>query len=253
VPGYTTLVRIPRVRRDEPVVRGNGSGDSGGGQPVVVVNRGRSFLPFLTGILLVVVFLFLLGWVKDLLPGWGNPFTERTIDRSRPAVLKAVSNLGEYHAASGHFQVVVDVEKDTRFVPSFLKGERDLFVAVGDVDSVVDFDRLEEGDVTLSRDRRRATLRLPHARFDDVDVDPAKSYVYDRDRGLLDRVGAVFGEDANNDRKLYLLSEAKLRKAAGDHSGLLRRAETNTRLMLQGMLRSLGFTTVQVEFGPPET
>jgi len=240
---------LPRLRRDEPVVRGGGSG----GQPVVVVNRGRSFTPFLTGVLLVIVFLFLLGWVKDLLPGWGNPFTERTIDRSRPAVLRAVSSLGEYHAASGHFQVVVDIEKDTRFVPSFLKGERDLFVAVGSVDSVVDFDRLGDGDVTVSRDRRRATIRVPHARFDDVDVDPSKSYVYDRDRGLLDRAGSVFGDDANNDRQLYMLSESKLRKAAGDNSGLLRRAETNTRLMLQGMLRSLGYTTVAVEFRPPET
>jgi hypothetical protein len=244
------ISRIPRPKkRDEPVVHGGGSGS----QPVVVVNRGRSFTPFLAGVLLVVVFLFMLGWVKDLLPGWGNPFTERTIDRSRPAVLRAVSSLGEYHAASGHFQVVVDIEKDTRFVPSFLKGERDLFVAVGSVDSVVDFDQLGEGDVTVSRDRRRATIRLPHARFDDVDVDPSKSYVYDRDRGLLDRVGSVFGDDANNDRKLYLLSESKLLKAAGDNSGLLRRAETNTRLMLQGMLRSLGYTTVTVEFLPPET
>ncbi len=31
---------------------------------------------------------------------------QRTIDRSRPTVLKAISNLGEYHAASGHFEVV---------------------------------------------------------------------------------------------------------------------------------------------------
>jgi hypothetical protein len=242
-------VRLPR--REDPVVRSGGDGH--GAPPVVVVNRGRSFLPFLTGILAVIIILFMVGWVKDLLPSWGNPFTERTIDRSRPAVLKTISNLGEYHAASGHFEVVVDVEKDTRFVPSFLKGERDLFVAVGSVDAVVDFDQLDRNDVTVSRDRLRAELDLPHARFDEVRVDPEKSYVYDRDRGILDRVGAVFGEDANNDRKLYLLSQEKLRKAAGDNSGLLRRAELNTRLMLQGMLRSLGFTRVIVRFGPGET
>jgi hypothetical protein len=239
------------VRRGEeptPVVR-----DGGGQPPVVVVNRRGSFLPFLTGILAVIVVLVLFGWVKDLLPNWGNPFTERTVDRSRPAVLKAVSNLGEYHASSGHFEVVVDVEKDTRFVPSFLKGERDLFVAVGSVDAVVDFGQLDEGDVTVSRDRRRAELRLPHARFDEVHVDPKRSYVYDRNRGILDRVRSVFGDDANNDRKLYVLSERKLRHAAGDNSGLLRRAEQNTRLMLQGMLRSLGFATVTVRFGPAET
>jgi hypothetical protein len=243
-------VRLPR--REAPVARRGGDGQ-GAQPPVVVVHRERSFLPFLTGILAVIVVLFLVGWVKDFLPSWGNPFTERTIDRSRPAVLKTISNLGEYHAASGHFEVVVDIEKDTRFVPSFLKGERDLFVAVGSVDAVVDFDQLDRNDVTVSGDRLSAELDLPHARFDEVRVDPAKSYVYDRDRGILDRVGAVFGKDANNDRKLYILSQEKLRKAAGDNSGLLRRAEHNTRLMLQGMLRSLGFTQVTVRFGPGET
>ena len=220
-------------------------------EPVVVVQRGRSLLPFVTGVLLVIVVLFVVGAVRSWLPDWGNPFTERTVDRSRPVVLKAVSNLGEYHAAAGHFEVVVDVEKDTRFVPSFLKGERDLFVAVGSVDAVVDFSQLDDEDVSVSRDRRRATIRLPHAHFSDVRVDPKRSYVYDRDRGLIDRFGAAFGKDANTDRQLYILSERKLRHAAGDNSGLLRRAEQNTRLMLNGMLRSLGFTRVVVRFGPP--
>ena len=223
-------------------------------EPVVVVQqRGRSLLPFVTGVLFVLVLFFVFGWVKGFLPDWGNPFGERTVDRSRPVVLKAVSNLGEYHAASGHFEVVVDVERDTRFVPSFLKGERDLFVAVGSVDAVVDFSQLDDRDVSVSRDRRRATIRLPHARFSEVRVDPKRSYVYDRDRGIIDRVGAAFGKDANSDRKLYILSERKLRHAAGDNSGLLRRAEQNTRSMLVGMLRSLGFTRVVVEFGPADT
>jgi hypothetical protein len=223
------------------------------GGSVVVVNRGRSFLPFLTGILLVIVFLFLIGWVKGLLPGWGNPFSERTVDRSRPAVLKAVSNLGEYHAASGHYQVLVDVEKDMRFIPSFLKGERDLFVAVGSVDALVDFDQVADADVTVSDGRRRAVLRLPHARFGQVRIDPKNSYLADRNRGLLDRVGDALGSGKGNQRELYALSEQKLRKAAGAQPGLLRRAENNTRTMLQGMLRSLGFTTVVVKFGRGET
>ena len=225
-----------------------------GREPVVVVHqRGRSFLPFLTGVLFIIVLLFMFGWVKDLFPEWGNPFTERTIDRSRPAVLKTIANLHEYHAASGHFEVVVDVEKDTRFVPSFLKGERDLFVAVGSVDAIVDFERLDEGDIDVSRDRRKATITLPHAQFGDVRVDPKRSYVYDRDRGILDRVGAVFGEDASNDRELFILSEQKLRSAAADDSGILRRGEQNTSATLEGMLRALGFTRVVVTFGPGET
>ena len=81
-------------------------------------------------------------------------------------------------------------ESDTRFVPSFLKGERDLFVAVGSVDGIVDFDQLDTKDVTVSRDRRTAVIHLPHARFGEVRVDPKRSYVYSRRRGILDRIGS---------------------------------------------------------------
>src|SRR5919112_740366 len=73
----------------------------------------------------------LLGWVRDLIPGFDNPFGEETIDRSGPAVLKSIRDLRDFRAASGHFEVIVDVEQDTRFVPDEIKGERVLFVAVG--------------------------------------------------------------------------------------------------------------------------
>ena len=83
------------------------------------------------------------GWIGGLLPSFVNPFREETVDRSRPALLKAMTDLREYRASSGHFEVIVDVEKDVRFVPSFLKGERVLFVAVGEVDAAVDFTGLK--------------------------------------------------------------------------------------------------------------
>jgi len=241
-----------RRRASEGRYRDDVSRDPGR-EPVVVVQRGRSFLPFVTGILFILVMFFVFGWAKGLLPDFGNPFTERTVDRSRPAVLKTIANLHEYHAASGHYEVVVDLEKDTRFVPSFLKGQRDLFVAVGSVDAIVDFDQLDDGDIEVSRDRRSATITLPHARLGEVRVDPKRSYVYDRKRGLLDRVGSALGEDANHDRELYILSEEKLRRAAVEDSRILRRGEQNTRATLQGMLQALGFTRVVVTFGPGET
>jgi hypothetical protein len=241
-----------RQRAADPRYRAGVTSEPGR-EPVVIVQRGRSFLPFLTGVLFILVMFFVFGWAKGLLPHFGNPFTERTIDRSRPAVLKTITNLREYHAASGHFEVVVDVEKDTRFLPSFVKGERELFVAVGSVDAIVDFERIDEGDIEVSRDRRSATITLPHARFGGVRVDPKRSYVYQRKRGFLDRVGDAFGGNPNSDRELYILSEEKLRRAAADDSGILRRGEQNTRAMLQGMLGALGFTTVIVRFGPPPT
>ena len=55
-------------------------------------------------------------------------------------------------------------------------------------------------------------------------------------------------DGAGVEPKLYTLAEEKLVDAARDGSGLLDRAERNTRLMLTGLLRALGFTRVEVRF-----
>jgi hypothetical protein len=188
------------------------------------------------------------GWVKGLVPDLANPFTAQTIDRSSPAVLQAVADLGEYRAATGHFQVIVDLEEDVRFVPAAIKGERVLFVAVGQVDALVDFRALGEDDVRVSADRLSATIELPAARFADPQLDTERSYVYERERGALDRIASVFQDSPTGERELYAAAQRKLLSAAQNGSGILARAEQNTRLMLQGLLRSLGFTRVAVRF-----
>jgi Protein of unknown function (DUF4230) len=209
--------------------------------------QGRQFPTSLLLLGLAIVGgLVLLGWVRDLIPG--NPFGTETVDRSGPAVLKSIQNLRDFRAASGHFEVIVDVEQDVRFVPDKIKGERVLFVAVGSVDAAVDFTGIEDGAVDVSRDRERVTLELPPATFRDPHLDLDRSYVYDRDRGVFDRLQALLGDDAGDDSELYRLAEDKLAAAARDNSGLLQRAERNTRTMLVGLLRALGFTRVEVRF-----
>ncbi len=198
---------------------------------------------------LAVLSLFLLfGWVRDLIPGFGNPFGTETVDRTGPAVLKSIENLRDFRAASGHFEVIVDVEQDQRFVPAKIKGERVLFVAIGSVDAGVDFTGLEDGAVAVSDDGKGVSLELPPATFRAPELDLERSYVYDRDRGAIDRLQSLFGGDDGVEQELYPLAEEKLANAARDNSGLLARAERNTRLMLEGLLRSLGFTRVEVRF-----
>jgi hypothetical protein len=75
----------------------------------------------------------------DALPGFGTPFSEEVVDRSRPALLESLADLEDYHAAKATFSVVVDLERDVRNVPSFLAGERTTYLAVGSVDGLVDF------------------------------------------------------------------------------------------------------------------
>lgn len=206
----------------------------------------RRLGPLAFGALLAIVVLLLIGMLSpwDFL---GNPFSTERVDRSGPALLERLEDLSEYRAASAQLQVLVDVEDDTRFLPSIISGQRTTFLAFGNVDAMVDFSALEEGAVEVSDDRRSVRLTLPPAQIADVDVDAERSRVVNRDRGVLDRIGSVFSDNPTSERELFVLSEDKLR-AAADESELLERAETNTRRMLTALLQSLGFDEVTVEF-----
>ncbi|HVL96001.1 MAG TPA: DUF4230 domain-containing protein [Solirubrobacteraceae bacterium] len=180
-----------------------------------------------------------------------NPFATERVDRSGPAVLKSIERLSEYRAATAHLEQVVDIEDDARYLPDFLKGEKTLLVAAGDVDAFVDFSALGPGAVRISEDRRAATLTLPAPQLSKPRLDLARSRVYDRDRGLLDRLESIFEDSPTEDRSVLLLAEEKLAAAAAEDGGVLTAAETNTRAMLTELLRGLGFTSVTVRFQAP--
>jgi Protein of unknown function (DUF4230) len=198
------------------------------------------------GILIIAIFGGV-SWVKDVIPDIHNPFAQHTVDRSGPAVLKSIQDLQEYHAASGNFQQIVDLKSDSA-LPDQLLGERTLFVAVGSVDAIVDFSQIGQGAVQVSGDRRSATINLPRPQISDAQLDVGKSYVYDRDRGIFNQLGSLFGGSSEDQRALYTLAEQKIHTAAQNGSGLVPRAEENTRRMLQTLLRALGFTSVSVNF-----
>lgn len=196
------------------------------------------------GALAAAAALGLVGWRGlDLLPGLPDPVQE--VDRSTPALLTALDDLEEYHAATGDFQVVVDLEKDTRWVPSALSGERTTYLATGSVDAIVDFADL--GPAAVTTDGPSVRFSLPPARLGEADVDLDSSRVVSRDRGVLDRLGGVFRDSPTSEREVAALAEDKLDAAAAE-SDLRQRAEENTRRMLTQLATSLGYTDVTVEF-----
>ena len=216
--------------------------------------RRRSRVRLVAGILLALVLFVAVAGLSGLRlwPSFPNPFATRQVDRSQPVLLKAIEDLAVYKAASGNFQVVVDLEESTRGIPLILKGQRTLFVAGGSVDAEVDFSNLKGEAIKVSPDGTRVDITLPHARLTTPRVDPEQSRVFSRDRGLLDRLGSVLSDNPTSERELYRLAGAKM-QAAADDSDLKARAEQNTRAMLQSMLRSLGYREVNVTFRDPPT
>ncbi|MDI9886917.1 DUF4230 domain-containing protein [Streptomyces sp. HNM0645] len=199
------------------------------------------------GVLLVAA-LLVVGTQLRALPGLGGLFGEETRDRSGPAVLESVQDMSRYQAATGNFQVVVDLEKDTRYLPDAVHGTRVLYVGAGTVDAYVDMGALGERDVTVDEQRTAATIRLPHAVLGRPALDPDRSYAVSKQRGLLDRLADLLSDNPNSEQAVQQLAVRHIATAAKE-SRLTAQAERNTTRMLEGLLRSLGFSKVTVVYG----
>jgi hypothetical protein len=198
-------------------------------------------------VVLLVALLALFGLAR--LTHW--PFGSEERDRSGPAVLTAMRDLSEYHAATGQYQVIIDIQQDAKFLPDIIKGKRTIFLAIGSVDSYVDFRKLGDDAVSVSPDRESVSITLPRAQLSKPNVDPDQSRVLNQDLGVIDRLGNLFSDQPNpQNQQMYQVAEQRLADAARQ-VGLQKRAEDNTRATLDKLMRSLGFTTVDITFVNP--
>jgi hypothetical protein len=179
-----------------------------------------------------------------------GPFGTETKHRDQSALLQDLRDVSRYEAAEGQFQVIVDLEHDTRFLPSWLSGDRTTFIAEGDVPATVDFSTLGEGAVVASEDGTTASITLPEPTIGEPRIDVDNSRVMSEDKGIVDRVNDLMSGESSHDQELYQAAEAKLARAA-EQSDLVERAEANTTTMLTGMLEGLGYDDVQVTFEDP--
>ena len=183
-----------------------------------------------------------------LLPQLRNPFAETTTVRSQPVILKSITNLSRYEAASGSFQVVVDLTKRSSLIPSFLEGSETLFIGQGTDIAFVDFATLKSGAITVNSNRTSVTVTLPKPQLEPAVLNVNQSYVYAEQQGLFNRIGNFFSGNPNSQQQVYVLAQQKIETAA-KQSPLLANARKNTEGMLTGMLTSLGFQHVTVTFG----
>jgi Protein of unknown function (DUF4230) len=202
---------------------------------------------WLAGFVALIVVVVLGLRLTNLWPSFHNPFGEKKTDRSQPTLLLSIQDLSRFEAASGNFQEVIDVQQDRSFIPDIIFNDRTLFVCVGSVDAYVDFHNVGNGDITDSADHKSVTVRLPGAQLEKPNIDHDKSYVFATQQGLINRIGDMFSNNPNKQQELYQLGEQRIGQAARD-SGLVQRAQDNTKGMLIQLLRSLGYTDITVIF-----
>jgi hypothetical protein len=192
--------------------------------------------------LVVVGALVALGGVSAANVFGFSPFQTSQVDRSQPVLLKSIQDISQYHAAVGNFEAVLDVENDVEWVPGIIAGRRTLYVAAGTVNAHVDLSGVADTDLKMSPDGKSATVRLPEPKLDKPNLNFDRSYIYDQNRGIVDRI--VDAIETPQQAELFELAETKL-AAAAEESELRKQAAENTKAMLTGVFGSLG---VQVTF-----
>jgi hypothetical protein len=202
---------------------------------------------WLIGTLAVLIAAVLALSAVHLLPQLRNPFSETTTERTQPALLKSITAMSRYEAASGSFEVVVDLTKRVSLIPAFLAGSDTLFIGDGTDIAYVDFSGLKGKAITVSPDRLSVTVTLPAAQLEPASLNVQQSYVVAEQQGLANRIGNFFSGNPNGQQQVYILAAQQIQTAARQ-SPLVSQAETNTRTMLTSMLTSLGFTHVTVAF-----
>ena len=143
--------------------------------------------------------------------------------------------------------MILDLEKDVKYVPSAIAGERVQFVGVGTVDAVVDFESLGAGAVEISDDAKSVKIVLPGAYAMEPVLDHDQSHVMNRDRGLLNRLGGIFNDNPTSEASLYDAAIDKMADSARQ-TDLIDRAEEHTTLVLTAMMKAMGFENIDIAF-----
>lgn len=113
-----------------------------------------------------------------------------------------------------------------------------LMVAHGVAKAGVDLQHLQPADVTVSG--KRLSLTIPKPQLLDVYLDENKTEVIERSTGLL----RSFDQQMEQEARRQALEE--IRKTARA-SGILKDAADRTRLQLEALAHTAGFTDVQIQ------
>ena len=178
-----------------------------------------------------------------------SPFTTTTKDHSPPPVLTELRDLSDFHAAQAQFEVTLDLEKDVKYIPSAIAGERVQFLGIGTVDAVVDFNSIGNGAIRVSDDNKSVVVTLPTPYAMKPVLDHDQSHVMNRDRGLLNRLGGIFNDNPTSEATLYDAAMNKMADSASQ-TDLIERAQAHTTYMLTGMLKAMGFEKIDIVFDP---
>ena len=153
------------------------------------------------------------------------------------SIVREVQSLARLETIQYSVEKVITAELNQGAFGS-LFGDRLLFVAHGYVIAGVDLSKITEDDLRMVGETLR--VKLPEAEVFVATLDNDKSYVYDRNTGLLRRADTQLESAARR------AAEAEILRTATE-DGILTQAQTNAETYLLSLLNSLGFSRVVFE------
>jgi hypothetical protein len=153
-------------------------------------------------------------------------------------VITHVAGLGKLETVEFAMQTVVDLENDpVNLWERMLGTDQISLIAEGEIIAGFDLEKVSEGDIVVNGSSVQLTLPPPeilHSR-----IDNERTRVYERSTGLF------LQPDSTLESRARLLAEEALLKWALERD-ILSRAQSNGILQLENLLRSLGFTQIEI-------
>jgi hypothetical protein len=157
-----------------------------------------------------------------------------TINPDPVTIINKINTLARLETIQYSVEKIIVAEKGQE-VFKLLFGDRMLFVAHGTVIAGVDLTKLGRSDLEIQNDLLK--VKLPDAEIFIISLDNDKSYVYNRETGILIK------SDPNLETLARQAAETEILQAAiGD--GIIKQAQVNAEAYLLGFLNNLGFNSV---------
>lgn len=206
----------------------------------------------------IAILLILLFAGGRLLGGIGDAFnpaervgellaTPTTVIVDRGATIKQIQGLSRLETARYSVETVVPVSKDTTVggipLPAILGGDELLLIAHGQVVAGVDLSKLRPEDVQLSADGKQISLTLPATEVFVATLDPQRTQVYSRDRGLF------APENKDLETEARQAAQARIVQSACE-GGVMQNSSEEAQRSVERLLGVMGFTQVTVRSAP---
>lgn len=158
-------------------------------------------------------------------------------------IVEEINSLARLETASYSFQDVLQIEKNQEMLWGVF-GESLLFVAYGDVIAGVDLAEMKPEDLQVVSPTK-VIVRLPEAEIFLTDLDNERSYVADRDIGLLTK--------GDPELESLIRQEAEMRmEEAALANGVVDMANEEAQTFMRSFLENLGFEEIIfTETAPP--